>query len=215
MTALSSPVQVCNLALSHLGQPAITSITAPKSESEQVCALWYDVTRQALLREYVWRFAKHRANISRSGTPLFDWASAYTLPPDFLRLLSVKGTIEVHQTDYYDIEDGAILLQGNTATVPLRYIRDVTNVQSWDALFSILMSLTLALNMAYKFTLKKGLLDTLNNRYTLELPKAITVNSQERPPRRIQRSNYLAARRNGSYSGDGNYFTGPMLDTGE
>lgn len=214
MTAITSPVDICNMALSHLGQRDVQNIASPTSDSERVCALWYDVTRQGLLREYVWRFAKARKTISRVGSGEFDWTSAYQLPNDFLRLLSINGEREVFQTQHYDVEGRNLLLNGNNPSIDIRYVRDNTNVGEWDPLFKIMLSYKLAMAMAYKFTLKKGLTEDLSKRIAECEPKAATVNAQERPPVRIQRSRYLRARGDGSYGGGG-YFTGPITDIGE
>ncbi len=206
------------MALSHIRQrERVSNITEPSTETEVACALWYDVTRQGLLREYVWRFAKARETLDRTGTPAFDWESAYKLPNDFIRLLSVNGSREIYQSQDYDLEGGDLLLNGTEATAKIRYIRDNTNVPEWDPLFKILMSYQLALKLSYRFTAQKGLVEELSKRIAEIEPKTITINAQERPPLRLQRSRFLAARGGGQYTGysaDG-YFTGPVTDVGE
>lgn len=209
---VNSPVGVCNLALSHLRQRRIQSITSPTSETEAELALWYPVTRRALLREYVWRFAKARTLITRVGTPAFDWASEYKLPVNFIRLLSVGGDNERYQTDRYDMEGTSLLTKGTEPSIKLRYIKDVEAVTEWDPLFVVLMSYRLAVKIAYQFTLKQGLMDRIEKQGAIEEAKAATVNSQERPPIRIEKSHYLRAR---SDAGEGSYYTGPITDFGE
>lgn len=212
MTAITSETDICNMALDLLSQRAsVASITDPTTDTEIVAARWYDVCRKGLLREYVWRFAKKRVIIDRTGTPAFDWESAYRVPNDFIRLLSIGGAREVYQTQEYDIEGRDLLIDGTAASIKLRYIYDNTNVPEWDALFQQFMAYKLALRMAYKFTLKKGLVEELRAQIAEEEPKLVTINSQERPPRRIQRSRFLSARADGG----GGYFTGPITDTGE
>jgi hypothetical protein len=203
-----APVDIVNLALDHLSQPPITSIDAPTTPEEEICARWYDQVRQMLLREYVWNFAKKRATITRAGDPEFDFDDKYTLPNDCLRVLSIQGDIEVAQEQDYDIEGRYILLNnGGGSSITLRYISDVTDIQQWDVLFKNIVVLTLALRLAYKFTLKKGVVEQINALLKLDLAKAVSVDGQERPPRRIQRSKYLNARRSGVSSNVADRYT--------
>lgn len=215
MTAVIDPVGICNMALDQLRQRTrVNSITEPVTEAEQTMAQWYDATREALLREYIWRFAKARKIISRTGTPEFDWASAYKLPNDYIRFLSVDGAKEVYQYQDYDIEGDELLMNGSNPTRKLRYIRSATDVSRFDPLFKIMLAYQLALNVAYKFTLQKGVEEKIRARITEQEPKLATINAQERPPSRIQRSKFLDSRGGGNYGGNG-YFTGPITDVGE
>lgn len=196
MGAPVAPIDVCNLALDFLGQTPIASIDTPTTSAEEICARHYDQVRRQLLREWVWNFAKRRVSLSRIGAPGFDFADEYALPNDCLRVLSVGGDVEVAQEKNFDIQGRSILLNnGGAASTTLRYIADVTNPQEMDATFINLLALALALKISYKFTLKKGLTDQLSQQYAADLPKAVTIDGQERPPRRIQRSKYLTARR--------------------
>lgn len=60
----TSEVDVCNMALSYLGQKLIVSISPPTTALEQMCALWYVNVRQEVLRKYaIWNFCKVQTNI--------------------------------------------------------------------------------------------------------------------------------------------------------
>lgn len=199
MAIATSAVDICNLALDLLSQTPVVDIDAPTTREEEICARHYDKVRRQLLRDWVWNFAKKRVMLSRSGTPEFDFADEYVLPNDCLRVLSVAGESEIFQEKDYDIEGRNILLNnGGAASVGLRYIADITNPQLMDAGFINVFSQALALSMAYKFSLKKGLVEQIANQYRLDLPKAVSIDGQERPPRRIQRSKYHRARLMGS-----------------
>jgi len=199
VSAPTSPVEICNLALDFLGQPSIADIEAPSTAAEGICARHYDQVRRQLLREWVWNFAKKRVTIFRSGTPAFDFADQYALPNDFVRFLSAGGDREIDQGLDYDIEGRNLLTNsGGAASIGLRYIYDVKDPQQMDAAFINLLALALALKIGYKFTLKKGLVEQLSAQYAADLPKGISIDGQERPPRRIQRSKYHRARLIGS-----------------
>jgi hypothetical protein len=194
-----SAIAICNLALDHLGEGPIASIDPPESATETICARWYDQTRRSLLREYLWNFSRARAYISRSGTPLFDYADSYTLPNDCLRVIRV-GNAEQYYADY-EIEEREFLCNAGGATsLKLRYTKDISDVNKFDPLFINILALRLALKMAVKFTLKDAKLDTLAKQLAQEEGFAVAVDGQERPPVRVQNSKLLAARRRGSTS---------------
>lgn len=195
MSAPTSSVDICNIALDHIGERAIASIDAPTTSTEVLLSRHYDQVRRELLRSYVWNFAVKRETLSRSGTPAFDYTDAYTLPNDFLRLLRL-GTRDLPLTQIdYDIEGTDILVNNDGATgLRIRFIRDVTLVTSFDPLFVRILSLKLALAVGYKITNKKGVVSQVNDLLTIELPKAISIDGQERPPRKHTSSNWLARR---------------------
>ena len=202
MPAPQSKVDICNLALDKIGQSLVSDIDTPADQDSATLARWYDTTRQNLLRKYVWNFAKTRTVLSRSEiAPAFEYADQYPLPTDFLRLLSI-GEYEYDGMTEYDITgdetDGRVIQcnNSNSNALYIRYIRDVENIALFDPLFISVLHLQLALNISYKFNLKISTVKKINEELTLELSKAVSVDGQERPTRRIQNSKFLRARRN-------------------
>lgn len=219
MAASKSAVDICNKVTDMLGQPPISSITPGTTTTETLFARHYDDDRRALLRNYVWNFAKRRVYISRSRTPEFDYADAYTIPKDVLRILSIgdiNGIFPTTSYKNYDIEDnpqGGTELLLNTlvtnttvvgpTTIPLRYIADITDVGKFDTLFSNLLTYYLGMHVAYQITKKNESVERMNKLYTLALLDTISIDGQENPPSRIQRSKWLAARRRASLGNSG------------
>ena len=199
----SSQNDICNKALDLLGQRAdIGNIDTPTTENERICARWYNDTLDFLLRRYVWNFAVTRKVVPRDlrGTPEFEYESAYKLPDDFVRLLEVNGR-SITNDKCVDLAGGYILMNGTASSIELKYIRRETDVRKYDSGFKQLFSLYLAVNMAYRFTNKQTVLDRLQKWIELEEAKVISIDGQERPPVRIQRSRYRRARRGfGDYS---------------
>ena len=56
--APASSIDLCNLALDRLGQRPITAIELPSTDIEVVCARQYEQTKRALLRRFLFNFAK-------------------------------------------------------------------------------------------------------------------------------------------------------------
>lgn len=199
----SASVDICNLALDIMGEDPIASIDDPETEKEELMARWYDTTRRAVLREYVWNFAQKWRVLARTGAGEGEYDDAYALPNDFVRLNGV-GEHKDRPYEDYEIGEGVIFAsKGDSLTI--RYNRDITNVARFDALFVKLFSLRLAESTAYQITKKKSVVENIANLIKLAEPKTTSVDGQERKPVRIQRSKYLAARRRGSTS-SGKYY---------
>lgn len=198
MTVSTSAVAICNKALDLLGQKGeVTNIETPRTEQEIIFARHYDDTRQMVLRKYVWNFATERKRINRDAlnSPDFDYTDAYKLPNDFIRLLSFDDYQSLCEVEY-ELSGGYLLLNNNgAASIRLRYIKDVTDVHKFDAGFKYLFSLYLAAAVAYKFSQKQTVLQRIYELIGVEEAKIISIDGQERPPRRVQRSKYLNARK--------------------
>lgn len=88
---MSSVVDICNLALSHLGDEArVVAIVPPDGSAQStLCGRFYPMARDVLLEAHPWPFAVKRADLSEVDNPLdTDWSFAYELPSDCLRPLS-------------------------------------------------------------------------------------------------------------------------------
>lgn len=195
---VKTAVEICNLAMDHLNEKDnIGNIVTPETDNEKLCARHYHVVLEYVLRNYVWNFAKARAVIMRDAlnTPPFDYSDAYILPNDFIRLLNFNDYESLIGVNYDVVGNHLLLNNENNPSVNLRYIRRVDDVKMFDAGFVHLFSLYLALNMAFKKTGKQTLMDRLAKQIELAEAKIISIDGQERPPVRIQRSKYGKARR--------------------
>ena len=68
-----SQVEICNLALTHLGVKTITLLTEPSEGARRIKAV-YDSTRDSVLRAHNWNFAgKTEALAEISGEPTLGW----------------------------------------------------------------------------------------------------------------------------------------------
>lgn len=198
MTRTNSAVGICNLALDALGEAPITSIESPSTDLEETMARWYDIMRLTVLREQVWNFAQKYRVLPRTGGGEGGFADAYALPNDFVRLNSIGEDPYFPITDYeMSIDDSSrrVIYASNGDTLPIRYNRDITKVGLMDPLFVTYFALRLALEVAYTVNKKASIIDKIVSRIAQAEPKTVSVDGQERVPRRIQNSKYLAARR--------------------
>lgn len=200
MAAPTTAEEICSLALGYIGEPGIEGdITAPVTKNEQLCAQWYDIMRQGLLREYVWNFAQKYATVARQGNGAGGYADAYLVPSDCLRVLGFgeDHTIGMNFTDFQMTNESGgttINVDNSGGSLYIRYILDEDDPTRFDPLFTDLLALKLAEVLAYAITKKKTVRENVTQMISLKLPKAISVDGQERPPVRVQRSRYLNAR---------------------
>lgn len=196
----TTDVHICNLALDKLGQDEIASINPPSSQVEVICARHYDQVRRKVLRKYIFNFSKKYLSLTKSVTkiPAFGYASAYPLPTDFVRLLTL-GDVTIAGADVppglYDLSEGYIFTDvAGGGTLNLSYVFDSKVIASYDSLFVDVYVLELAAAMAVKFTLKPSMKADLRRDLEDAQMAAAAVAGQEKPPRRIQNSRILAAR---------------------
>lgn len=84
----TSAVSLCARALIRLGADPITSFEDATIEAE-IARNLYDMTRDALLSSFNWRFATATTTLPRLElSPVADFDFAFQLPADFLRALS-------------------------------------------------------------------------------------------------------------------------------
>lgn len=211
MSAPTTDVAICNLALDRLGIRSITSIATPTTEVEAVVARHYDEVRREILRRYLFNFAKKYTTLTASTTktPAFGYSSAYALPADFLRLLSL-GDISVNadtDPDLYDMSEGFIFTDyaEDDDTLSLAYVYDATTVTKFDPLFIRVLQLRLARALAYKFTLKNALINSIRDELVDAEREAVSAAGQEKRPRRIERSRLRDVRKLGVYYRDNRY----------
>lgn len=201
---VKTAVDICNMAMDHLNQKAnISNIENPVTDNEILFARHYWAVLEFVLRNYVWNFAKGRKVIMRDplATPEFDYTDAYKLPNDFLRLISYGNHENLIGLDFDIVGDHLLLNNDNSPDVRLRYIKRIADVKQFDSGFVHLFSLYLALNIAFKLTAKQTLIDRLAKRIELFEAKIVSIDGQEKPPVRIQRSKYNRARNGvGTYS---------------
>lgn len=197
--AINTKIDICNLAIGLLGNyPDIENIDTPEDGVEATCALWYDVTRQKLLRLLIPNFSMSRRIVSQlSSTPDFGYAYAYEYPNDCLRVLGF-GDIDAKDKEFV-IESmnniTTIQLDDDlTEGLPLRFIQDVTDVGRFSSEFKILLSKALAVNIAPNLTQDMKKAQIIEASLPSAISEASGINAQENPPIRKSDSKFRQAR---------------------
>lgn len=162
---MSSEVEICNLALSHLGDSAtVASIDPPEGSAQaEHCQRWYPIARNSLLQMQDWDFATTRGLLAELVNPFPQWRYAYARPSDCLKVLGVlpadatgdiastfprdrffSNTVAEQCTIYTpqdfttetDAVSGGQIILTNQRGALVRYTRLVTDTSKFSPLFT-------------------------------------------------------------------------------
>lgn len=193
---IASNIQICNNALLRLGGNTIASFN-DNTTSSSACQNFYESTRKALLRTFIWNFAKTRVAIAASSSaPAFEYTNQYPLPADFLRVVNIY-----QKQSAYKIE-GTMLLSNDAAPLNLIYIKDVTDTTQFDDLFVEALTLLLAIRMGPRLNGVGFTPGTMAEELKEQLSMAKLVDSQDQTPDEMIINDYESR----MFSGIGPFF---------
>jgi hypothetical protein len=88
---MASEVDICNLALAHLGDSATVASISPPEGSAQAehCARFYPIARDSLLEMHNWNFSTKRILLAQVTNDWNMWQYAYGLPNNCINPISV------------------------------------------------------------------------------------------------------------------------------
>jgi hypothetical protein len=88
---MASTIDICNLALAHLGEiPNISSIDPPEGSAHaEKCERFYPIARDAALEMRNWSFALKRVQLAPVENDNDHWAFKYALPSDMIRPVAI------------------------------------------------------------------------------------------------------------------------------
>ncbi len=200
MTVTTSETQIANMALSHLGDAKIESLSDTDSAEAAEARTWYGYSRVATLEAADWNFARKRVvatldtdTISTTvNTPLAGvWGFRYRYPADCIMMRKIQHPAAPPADAFpFEVE---VNLKGTTKTVltdvenaVLVYTMDQELTNLYTPGFVLAMSLMLGSNMAFSLTGKLSLKKSIRQEFLRTLPAAAAsaANEQVSPPPR-------------------------------
>lgn len=192
---INSKVSVCNMALSQLGNyGTISDIDVPTNDKERTFALWYDISREFVLKLLMPNFALKRAITSKlSEVPAFGYSFYYEYPNDALKIQGI-GNAQDKKNDYA-VEGNKILHNTDYSDgMPIRYVVDVTDINSWSPEAKLMLSQYLAAYTCLAITQDAAKAKKLEDALPAKMSTASGLNAQENMPVRVSNSRFKAAR---------------------
>jgi hypothetical protein len=186
-------VSICNLALQKLGAQRITTLDEDSNNARH-CNAIYEQMRDKELRANRWKFSICRATLAPSATePEFDFAYAFPVPTDFLRLLPPNRTTLDWTLESVDGTQHILTNDGDT--LEIRYIKRVTDVAQFDHLFVDMLACSMALQLCEPITQSNTKKDSIKEDYKRARAEARLVNAFEQTTEDDPEDPWLAARR--------------------
>lgn len=198
----ASEVEICNLALSKLGQSTKLISLDEDNKTGRAMLLWYAPTRKAELRRRKWRFSLKRVSLAAlATTPDWGFSYQYQLPTDNLRILEVGSFyLGPDMSDYrngntsvFQIENGKILTS-LAAPLPIRYIGDVTDTALFDSAFDDMLATRIAYEACEEITQSDSKKQLLEQAYNKTLREAARANAVEGDSESVADNSWVWAR---------------------
>jgi hypothetical protein len=171
---MASEVDICNLALSHLGDDATVSSINPPEGSAQAehCARFYPLARDIALESHEWGFATRRANLALlADTPPPGFNFVYQAPNNCRNIIDLidpvavtlypvderacaanwVGTALPTEPIPYEMEtnaDGVSVIYTNLENATVRFVASITDTTKFSAQFVDAISWLLAAYLA-------------------------------------------------------------------
>jgi hypothetical protein len=178
---MRSVVDICNKALSLIGQKTIVSLEDDSPEAYACRTLWAPL-RDEILRTHPWNCASKRAVLPRlASTPAFGHAYEYQLPADCLMVLRMESD------EYFLVEGGKLLT--DAPEVAIKYIRVLDDSTRFDSQLAAALSFMLASELAYQMTSSASLAGQLEKVAKDKLADAKASDALEgnRPDTKVKR----------------------------
>lgn len=180
---MPSKTQICNFALTDIGEKTISDFDTPTDENGRLCSLLYDQITDECTVRYNWKCAKHRKAVSADGTdPDFEYEAQYSLPtnPYCLRVLKVM----VEETELTDwIREGRkILTSGadpDSDEVQLVYLKRITDPAEYDPYLVKYIYKSLAEAIALRRSKSNQIINRIKVEISEILQEARSVNAME------------------------------------
>jgi hypothetical protein len=155
-------LDICNLALSHIGESAVVQSIAPPDGTTQasLCNQFYNRAVEELLEMHAWSFATARSTLAETATNEVDgWGYSYTYPTSVLKTLQVIPEGEkdryinplTREPNEFTVEQnaaGTMVLYTDVEDAEIRYTKFVYTPGYYPPLFITALSWLLASKLA-------------------------------------------------------------------
>lgn len=191
-----STFDVINVALRRVGATRIVDFTDDGASATVAEDLFSEILDD-LLRQHAWNFATRRAKLAQlSETPTFEFDHAYTMPPEWIRTVSVHPNDAGAGTMFYreEMVDNKRVIVTSADEVYLRYIVRVTDANLWPPDFRNALSMLLARD----FSIPLGNSNTLHANFDKlsrnAIARARSSDSMGSSPERMPRGSWVTRR---------------------
>lgn len=155
---MASEVQICNLALSHVGSSKEIASLTENSQEANTCNRFYSQCRDQILRDYRWPFTEKIASLGLvEEDPNDEWGYSYRYPTDcidIIRILSGQRTDTRDTRVSYKLgqDDVGVLIYTDKEDAEINYVAKTENPALFPPDFVMALSFLLAFFIAPRIT---------------------------------------------------------------
>lgn len=137
--------EICRQAILRVGS---ADVFKPYGEPMSIATSLFDQTRNELLADFDWQFARVQTTLSADAVaPSFGYAKRYQLPTTTIKVLRVNGVDEDENFGKWEIV-GGYLHTDSTPTVQIETTAIVTDASKFPAVFVNMLTVTLAMKLS-------------------------------------------------------------------
>lgn len=205
---MSSVVEICNLALDHLGLARISSIDEASAPAQR-CKLQYDYARDFVLSKHHWGFARGLQVLAENVTNdrSTKWAFSYAQPSDLLTIRYIVPSIEGAASNSFlygvmqegqelwvpfDAEAGNIYCDVSPAT--LIYTKRIEDATKFPSLVTDAIAAYLAFRIAMPLTRDRSLRSDAQTIFMQTMAAATTWDANQIKNTSDAQSDFVAQR---------------------
>lgn len=196
---MTTKVNMCNTALSHLGAaPSVVSLDPPDGGAYAIhCGRMYPVALEYVLESHPWQFALRRtALVLSEEEPNDQWAYAYAVPSSMVRPYALLPDGAAKDTDgvEYVIEDDVIFT--NAEAPVLLYVTSEISLGSMPPSVASAVSWRLAYLLSGAIMKADGATrDYLDKKAISEMMRAASIDAMSRKQREVDHTpSWISAR---------------------
>lgn len=191
---MSSPAEICSIALGYLGIDGVTSIDPPDpTKRAALAALFFQPSVEELITDAPFSCSLRRVALTLEvATPAFDFAFSYALPTDPYCLRVWETSLDREQARWK--VEGRSLLTDDNAGVSILYGAKLTDPTTFDPLMRSALEYRLAYKLAVPLVGKRTLAIDMDGLYEIEVKRAKAANGQQGSLRTIRTTALTAVR---------------------
>lgn len=200
MRVADTPTNICNIALARIGAKEIASMENSADREAVLCRRFYHTARRSVLATHHWNGAKRSVQLSQntSVTPIF-WDYAYTLPTDFIRIISVHPSDDLNSTCDFTIEnandvDADNVLMSASNQIYIQYVYDNTDLSTMSQGFRDVLAFVLARDLCLALGKSTSKFELTNREYRRALTNAKSVDGFDDYPQKLADGSWVTTR---------------------
>lgn len=144
-SAANSVSEICRQAILRVGS---ADVFKPYGEPMAIATSLFDQTRNELLADFDWQFARLQSSLTADGTPpAFGYTTRYALPSGTLKVLRVNGVDEDENFGNWEIV-GGFLHTNFTSPVRIETTAIVSDATKFPPVFVNMLTVTLAMKLS-------------------------------------------------------------------